>query len=393
MLGIAVPSLYAYVGRKGIRSQAIPGSRSRLYWREDVEKIAKRHSKTGAGTVKWDSVLVPQTRITLITDEGPFYRGHSAVRLAETGATLEDVAAILWEQEASALFPNTPPPAPETVRKARAALEGLTITEQAGSLLPLLERSNPRNYDRTSLGFARAGADLLRWLAAMGLPEDPTAEPIHLVLARYWRAPKGYDDLIRRVLVLLADHELTADTYAVRAVANTGCTPHQAVLAGIVANSGYRMTQGRLAAVRRFVEEVVTSDDPGRPVIERYRDAEALPGFEGGPVEASEDGVHAGRDARAVTLLNTLAASHGDDPEVQRLLKAVEVAREGLGAEPNIRLAYLFLERKLKVQPGDVSLKVVGRMVGWIAHAFEQMEGGQMVRPRTAYVGPLPKQV
>ena len=388
MLGIAVASLYAYVGRKGIRSQAVPGQRARLYWREDVEKIAKRRSKSGM--VNWDSVLVPQTRVTLITDEGPFYRGHSAVQLAEK-ATLEDVAAILWQQDKAALFPGTAPSAPDTVRQARALLVGLTITEQAGSLLPLLERSNPRNYDRTPLGFARAGADLLRWFAALGLSADPTADPIHEVLARHWNAPKGYDDIIRRVLVLLADHELTADTYAVRAVANTGVTPHQAVLAGIVASSGHRLTQGRIAAVKRFIDEVVTSTDPGQPVIERYRDGEAIPGFEGGPVQATEDGVHGGQDARAVALLDALGAAFGDDPEVQRLLKAVEIARESIGVEPNIRLAYIFLERKLKVEQGDVSLKVVGRTVGWIAHAYEQMEGGKLIRPRTAYIGALPK--
>jgi citrate synthase len=385
ILEVEVPSFYAYVGRKGIRSQPVPGQRARLYWREDVENM--RRSKTGK--VNWDSVLVPQTKITLITEEGPFYRGHSAVGLAES-ATLEDVAAILWEQDRSALFPDAAPHAPDSVRKVQKLLSGLTISEQAGTLLPLLERSSPRNYDRTSLGFARAGADLLRWFAALGLGEEPTSEPVHLVLARLWNAPPGYDDLIRRVLVLLADHELTPDTYAVRAVANAGCTPHQAVLAGIVANSGYRLTAGRVTAVRRLIDEIVVSDEPERPLIDRYRDGEVLPGFEGGPVESVSDGGHAGRDARAEALLRALGGQFGDDPEVRRLLRAVEVARDDMGAEPNIRLPYAFLERKLGVRQGDASLKVLGRTVGWIAHAFEQMASGDLIRPRTAYAGPLP---
>jgi citrate synthase len=388
MMGVAVPSLYAYVGRKGIRSQPIPGQRARLYWREDVEKIANRKSK--ASVVNWDSVLVPQTKITLITDEGPFYRGHSAVLLAEK-ANLEDVAALLWEQDKASLFPNTTPSLPESIRRARAALAGMSASEKIGSLLTLLEHSNPRNYDRTAAGFFRAGGDLLRWFAALAIgAARPSTEPVHLVLARGWKASKRFDDMIRRILVLLADHELTADTYAVRAVANAGCTPHQAVMAGIVATGGYRLGQSKGPSLRRLIEEIVANEDPGQPLIDRYREGEPIPGFEGGPIGGVSTGVNAGRDARAASLLETLDDQFSDDQDVRRLLKAVEVAREGIGVEPNIRLVYFFMERKLKISPSDASLKVVARIVGWLAHAFEQMESGPLVRPRTAYAGPLP---
>jgi len=386
MMGVAVPSLYAYVGRKGIRSQPIPGQRARLYWREDVEKIANRKSK--ASVVNWDSVLVPQTKITLITEEGPYYRGHSAVGLADT-ATLEDVAALLWEQDKVAVFPDTAPSSPHTVRRARAALAHMSASEKIGSLLALLEHSNPRNYDRTAPGFFRASGDLLRWFAALAIgAEEPSTKPVHFVLARGWKAPRGFEDMIRRMLVLLADHELTADTYAVRAVANAGCTPHQAVMAGIVATGGYRLGQGRGPALRRLIEEIVTNEDSGQPLIERYREGEPIPGFEGGPIGSVAAG--GGRDARAVSLLKTLEEQFGGDRDVRRLLKAVEVAREGIGVEPNIRVVYFFMERKLKIPPDDASLKVVARIVGWLAHAFEQMESGPLVRPRTAYAGPLP---
>jgi len=169
-------------------------------------------------------------------------------------------------------------------------------------------------------------------------------------------------------------------------VANTGCTPHQAVMAGIVATGGYRLGQSKGPSLRRLIEEIVKNEDAGQPLIDRYREGESIPGFEGGPI----GGVNAGRDARAVLLLETLHDQFSDDQDVRRLLKAVEVAREGIGVEPNIRLVYFFMERKLKISPSDASLKVVARIVGWLAHAFEQMESGSLVRPRTAYAGPLP---
>jgi citrate synthase len=33
----------------------------------------------------------------------------------------------------------------------------------------------------------------------------------------------------------------------------------------------------------------------------------------------------------------------------------------------------------------------IGRTVGWIAHAREQALNGRLIRPRSVYVGPLPK--
>ncbi len=380
ILGVAVASLYAYVGRKGIRSKAVPGTRKRMYWREDVEKIA--HRGPSAKSVTWDSVLVPETKITLITDKGPYYRGHSAVRLSET-ATVEDVAAILWEQPKELLFPGEAPSVPDGFARAREGLRELSPRDQAGSLFALLESSNPRNFDRTALGFARVGGELMRWFAAITTGADrPTAEPIHITLARGWSAPEGYEDIIRRLMVLIADHELTADTYAVRAVANTGCTPHQAVMAGIVAANGRRLKQGRANAVRRLIDEIVNDTDPGRPIVNRYRSGEPIPGF--------EDSVYVGRDARAVALLSALAPFADKDAEVARLMAAVEIARTGASVEPGVIFVSLFLERKLQIPQRDASLKIASRMVGWIAHAYEQMESGPLIRPRTAYTGVLP---
>ena len=132
VLGVAVASLYAYVSRKGIRSQAVAGTRARLYWREDIDRIAQGPSAERA--IKWDSILVPETKITLLTEQGHYYRGQSAISLSET-ATLEDVAALLWAQARTTLFPATALQPPEGFAEARAALARLAPTDQAIGLL------------------------------------------------------------------------------------------------------------------------------------------------------------------------------------------------------------------------------------------------------------------
>lgn len=378
-LKIAVPSLYAYVGRKGIRSQSVPGTRARLYWREDIDRIAGQQG--AERMVKLDSILVPETKITLITDMGPYYRGRSAIELSET-ATLEETAALLWEQEADALF-GLAPEIPKGFARARAALAQLAPSDQAVALFPLLEAANPRSFDRSALGFARTSADLIRWLATIvAQAPRPTAEPVHVVLSRAFSADDAYLDIIRRLLVLFADHELSPTTYAVRAVANTGSTPYQAVMAGLVASRGQRIIEGRGPSIRRFLQEMMSDPDPETPVVERCRAGEPLPGF--------SHSLYPGGDMRARSLLPILEGKFGSQDEFRRLSRAISVAREVAGVEPDLALLALFVERRLNRRSAFGWIQIVARSVGWIAHAREQMDSMPLVRPRTAYTGVLP---
>src|SRR5712672_1769937 len=67
MLGVNLSTLYAYVGRKRIRSQPVPGSRRNRYWRADIERVA------GGGVApapERPGGLRRETDITLITELG-----------------------------------------------------------------------------------------------------------------------------------------------------------------------------------------------------------------------------------------------------------------------------------------------------------------------------------
>jgi len=378
MLGIAVTSLYAYVGRKNIRSQAIKGKRARLYWREDIEALVAKSAHRRNSN---DSILVPETRITLITQHGHYYRGHSAVALSET-ATLEDVAALLWEQDKDVIFPASAPADPPNFSKIRKALSSLGPLDQVPSLLAILETTNPKSYDLSAIGFARTAGELLRWLTALITNGQPCTDPIHEVLMRGFGTSPEFGDLIRRLLVLSADHELTAPTYAVRAIANTGGTPYQAVMAGLVASRGQRIIEARSPPILRFIEEVMSARSAREPVIDRYRLGENIPGF--------SQNVYHGSDLRAQALRSYLADNFGNDRDVVRLEEVICAARNIVGVDPDISFLIFFLEWKLKAPFAGILIQIVARSVGWIAHAFEQIEGGEMLRPRAAYVGDLP---
>src|SRR5437868_13216172 len=105
-LGVKRDTLYAYVSRGLLRSVAVPGSRERGYRAEEVERL---RAGRGLSRAARGEPLVPviDSSICLIEGGRLYYRGHDAIRLAES-ATLEDVADLLWGGELA--MPNAPTP-------------------------------------------------------------------------------------------------------------------------------------------------------------------------------------------------------------------------------------------------------------------------------------------
>ncbi|TMJ59882.1 MAG: MerR family transcriptional regulator, partial [Alphaproteobacteria bacterium] len=93
-LGIKRDTLYAYVSRGLLHSVAVPGSRERGYRAEDVERLRSGRGLSRAARNE-PLVAVIDSSICLIEGGRLYYRGHDAIRLAET-ATLEEIADLLW---------------------------------------------------------------------------------------------------------------------------------------------------------------------------------------------------------------------------------------------------------------------------------------------------------
>ncbi|WP_377355237.1 citrate/2-methylcitrate synthase [Phenylobacterium terrae] len=375
-LGVSVTTLYAYVSRKQIRTQKAPGARTRRYWREDIERL-KGASASGA-----EDVLAPRSAITLITEEGHFYRGRSALALAER-ETLESVCALLWDAPYEATFGAFNLRLGDLYHRTEAALAGAPVQERAVALLPLLERSNPRAFDLTHAGYARTGAELMRWFGHLIGGFDPSDDrPLHQAVAGGLGAPPPYEDILRRLFVLAADHELDPSTYAVRAIANTGVTAHQAVLVGLASTFGRRLMFGRAQSLERLMDEVLTTADPESAILRPIREGASLPGFGSGQYPAG--------DPRARALLAKLEDCVGEDVGFRRLQAAIRVARDATGLEPALAIPLSFVAHKLGLKGQGGVIWQLPRMAGWIAHTMEQYLTQETVRPRTVYTGPLP---
>jgi citrate synthase len=383
-LGVRPQTLYAYVSRGRVQTRPDPHDpRRSLYRAADVAALTDRKARgrkvaeVAAGAISWGEPVL-SSAITTIAGGRLFYRGRDAVALAETD-TLEATARLLRGGHGAALKRSARPQPPEGPDMRSRAF--LALATRAGSDPPLLGR-NP-------LGLAVEAATLLDMLtdAVVGEVEEG---PIHLRLAIGWRqavrlrrerAPGVVwgsggpaADLIRRALVLLADHELNASTFAARVAASTGSSLAACALAGLSTLSGPRHG-GAAAAIRNFAAEAGRLGVAGA-LSARLEEDRIIPGF--------GHQLYPHGDPRAAHLLSRFELS----PELAVLRTAVE---RNTGLIANVDFALVALAETLGL-PEDAPfiLFAIARSAGWIAHAMEQAQTGGVIRPRARYVGVEP---
>jgi citrate synthase len=381
-LAISPATLYAYVSRGLIRSEPSSDSRSHRYRAEDVRSLKQRRtpSPEPRGLRSFDADLpVMDSAVSTITEEGPIYRGVNAIDLSETD-TLEHAATLLWDVTSVDPFsPDNCPLVSGEMRAVADAARHAAPIDRAIAVLALAASADPRAFTRAADGRAMVGGRILRLVIATMLNRPSSPQPLHLQIATAW-APehKHAADLIRRALVLLADHELNASAFTVRCAASTGLNLYDAMIAGLVALKGPKHGgAGVLAA--QFVKTLVDSDVA--PVIrQRVALGERFAGF--------GHGVYQHGDPRAYALLEALARAGAAEKLTQEIPERIA---EATGEFVNVDYALAVLAHSLGLPPGhELVLFAMARTVGWIAHASEQLRHGGLIRPRARYVGAAP---
>jgi citrate synthase len=381
-LAISPATLYAYVSRGLIRSEPSADSRSHRYRAEDIRGLKERRvpSVEPRGFKSFDPDLpVMDSAIATITEEGAIYRGVNCVDLAERD-TLEHTATLLWDVMGADPFAadNCPEVSDEMRAIAEAARRAAPI-DRAIAVLALATSADPGAFTRAPEGRAMVGARILRLLVATMLNTTPSAEPLHLQIARAW-APdnKHAPDLIRRALVLLADHELNASTFTVRCAASTGLSLYDAIIAGLAALKGPK--HGGAGVLASRLVRMLIDHDPEPVIRERVALGERFAGF--------GHGVYKRGDPRAMSLLNALTRAGAARKFTREVPDRIA---EATGEFVNIDYALAVLAYSLRLTPGsELALFAMSRTVGWIAHASEQLQHGKLIRPRARYVGPAP---
>jgi citrate synthase len=381
-LAISPATLYAYVSRGLIRSEPSSDSRSHRYRAEDVRGLKERRapSPEPRGLRNFDADLpVMDSAIATITEDGPIYRGVNCIDLAEKD-TLEHAATLLWDVTGVDPFANDNcPHVSDEMRGVAEAARDAAPIDRTIAVLALAASADPRAFTRAADGRALVGGRILRLVIATMLNRASSAKPLHLQIARVW-APdhKHAPDLIRRALVLLAEHELNASTFTVRCAASTGLNLYDAMIAGLVALKGPR--HGGAGVLAAQLVKTLAEGDVAPVIRERVALGERFAGF--------GHGVYKHGDPRARALLDALARAGA----AERLTREIpERIAEATGEFVNIDYALAVLVHTLGMPPGnELVLFAMSRTVGWIAHACEQLRHGGLIRPRARYIGPAP---
>jgi len=381
-LAISPATLYAYVSRGLIRSEPSSDSRSHRYRAEDVRGLKERRtpSPEPRGLRNFDADLpVMDSAISTITEDGPIYRGVNCIELANTD-TLEHAATLLWDVTGVDPFSqdNCPHVSGEMRAVADAARHAAPI-DRAIAVLALAASADPRAFTRAADGRAMVGGRILRLVIATMLNRSSSPLPLHLQIAKAW-APdhKRAADLIRRALVLLAEHELNASAFTVRCAASTGLNLYDAMIPGLVALKGPK--HGGAGVLAAQLVKTLVDGDVASVIRERVALGERFAGF--------GHGVYKHGDPRARALLQALARAGA----MEKLTREIpERIAEATGEFVNIDYALAVLVHTLGLPPGnELVLFAMARTVGWIAHASEQLRHGRLIRPRARYIGPAP---
>src|SRR5919112_3001114 len=189
-LGVSVATLYAYVSRGMVRSEAVGGrKRNRRYRAEDVRRLKERKERRRDPDGVVEGALscgtpVMESGITLIEDGRVYYRGREVGDLA-SHKSIEQVAALLWtgdETLAEDLFVFEDKPPSERTGAVLRTVSRMTPVEVFQVLLPLAAAEDPAAYDLRPEAVARTGARILRLMvaAASGEPGLGLADALRL---------------------------------------------------------------------------------------------------------------------------------------------------------------------------------------------------------------------
>jgi citrate synthase len=186
-------------------------------------------------------------------------------------------------------------------------------------------------------------------------------------------------------MVLHADHELNASTFAARVIAATLSDIHSAITGAIGAMKG-PLHGGANEGVMRLL---LTIDKEGADPVEYVRNMLAakqkISGF-GHRVYKTED-------PRA-THLRKMSEQLGRDSGQTKWYDMSRAIELYINADKKLNANVDFYSASTYATLGiDVDLYtpvfVISRIAGWTAHVIEQLDDNRLIRPRAEYIGPV----
>jgi citrate synthase len=335
------------------------------------------------------------------------YYGHDIHDLAR-GTSFEEVCHLLWHGR----LPNRAElgdlqsqlaaarPLPEPVMRLMRQLPATDGMDALRTLASALGQYDQDAADNSAAANYRKAVRLTAQLASLvatygrlqagGGPVQPDPALGHAANFLYMLTGHRPSALSTRAfdvaLVLHADHELNASTFAARVAAATLTDIHSAIVAAIGTLKG-PLHGGANADVMRLLIEIGPDASPERiddAIRGRLAKKIKIPGF-GHRVYTTED-PRATHLRRMSKELGERAANTRWFEMSQRIETLVKSEKK---LNPNVDFYSASTYYTLGI-PIDLFTPIfaVSRVAGWTAHCLEQYGNNRLIRPRTDYIGP-----
>jgi citrate synthase len=184
-------------------------------------------------------------------------------------------------------------------------------------------------------------------------------------------------------LILHADHELNASTFAARVTAATLSDMHSAITSAIGTLKG-PLHGGANEAVLKMLREIGTLDKVDAAIQERLARKEKIMGF-GHRVYTTEDP----RATHLRRMSEEVARGTGDTSLYDMSARIEQLIQTEKHLNANVDFYSASVYAMLGI-PVDLFTPIfaVSRISGWTAHVLEQYAHNRLIRPRAEYTGP-----
>lgn len=352
-----------------------------------------------------EGVVAAESEICYIDGEAGIlsYRGYNIHTLADK-ATFEEVVYLLWhgrlpkqdelDRLKKVLHRNLP--IPEQVRQFLGSCKGCNTMDVLRTAVSMLGLYDPDSGDNSEEANIRKAERLMAQTGAIVTTfdrlrngKDAVAPDPDLGFAAnflYCLTGNRPDDVMERAfdvaLILHADHEFNASTFAARVTAATLSDMYSAVTSAIGALKG-PLHGGANQDVIRLLLEAGSTSAALKLVRERLGLKVKVPGF-GHRVYRTEDP----RATHLRALSEELGRRTGHE-ELFRTSREIEkTVKELKNLNPNVDFYSASTYYALGI-PIDLFTPIfaVSRMSGWTAHVLEQYRNNRLIRPRANYKG------
>ena len=334
------------------------------------------------------------------------YRGYDIHDLARF-ATFEETCYLLWHGRLpsraqlgdlqSQLAAGRPLPEPIIrLMKSLPAADGMdslrTLVSALGHYDPDTPDNSPASSYRKAVRLTAQMASVAATWGRMQLGGNPISpDPAmgqaanFLYMLTGQRPSPTATRAMDIALILHADHELNASTFAARVAAATLTDVHSAIVAGIGTLKG-PLHGGANAEVMKMLLELgldASHDRIDSYVRGKFARKEKIPGF-GHRVYRSED-------PRA-THLRRMSKELGDKSgntkwfEMSERIEALVKGEKKLYANVDFYSASTYYTMGIAIEL-YTPIFAVSRISGWTGHILEQYADNKLIRPRAEYVG------